>query len=367
MASDEIRVEIERLLSGEAALRMPIVDLRSDTVTWPPAGMRAAMACAAVGDDVFGEDPTVGALEARMAALFGTEAAVLLSSGTQGNLVGVLSHCARGDEAILGARSHVVLYEAGGIAALGGVMPRTVPVQADGTLRLDDLRAAVRPLGDVHYPVSRLIVLENSQASLDGAPLRSDYVAQVVRLAREHNLAVHVDGARVLHAAAALGEDVAALCRGVDTVSVCLSKGLCAPLGAVLVGTSAAIARARRLRKMLGGGTRQAGVVAAAGLWALDHVLPSLADDVRRAAELAAFLRTLPWAVNVAAHTNLVFFDIDPASGVSHDALVRVAAEHRVLILGRDRVRLAVHYWVDDAALAVVRTALAAVAATAQS
>ncbi|MCS7071525.1 MAG: aminotransferase class I/II-fold pyridoxal phosphate-dependent enzyme, partial [Anaerolinea sp.] len=208
---------------------MDVIDLRSDTVTQPTTAMREAMARAPVGDDVYGEDPTVNQLEQDAAKLFGQEAGLFVASGTMGNLVSVLSHCNRGEEMILGKESHIFKYEAGSAAAYGGIQPNTLPVQRDGTMDLNLLRAAIRP-DDVHMPPTRLICLENTHGGASGAPVSRDYIDQVLAIAREHHLKVHIDGARIFNAAVALNTTVGDLCAGVDSVSVCLSKGLCAPV-----------------------------------------------------------------------------------------------------------------------------------------
>jgi len=269
---------------------MDRIDLRSDTVTWPTPEMRQAMAEALVGDDVYGEDPTVNALQEAAARRLGKEAGLFVASGTMGNLVAVLAHCGRGDEVILGDKAHTFIYEAGGMAALGGVHPHTVPVQADGTLPLEAIEAAIRP-NNVHMPVTRLIALENTQGTVGGIPISKAYTDEVGRLARAHGLALHIDGARIFNAATALNENVADLVAAADSVTFCLSKGLCAPVGSVLVGSRAFIARAHRVRKQLGGGMRQVGILAAAGL--------RLAFPRRRAyrrARAALLALTLPTA-----------------------------------------------------------------------
>jgi threonine aldolase len=267
-----------------------IVDLRSDTVTRPTPAMRRAMADAPVGDDVYGEDPTVNALETRVAALLGFEAALLLPSGTQSNLVALLTHCGRGDEYLAGADAHSYRYEGGGAAVLGGIQPQPVPLLEDGSLDLEAAAAAVKP-DDFHFARTRLLCLENTQA---GRALPLARIDASVALARDRGLAVHVDGARLLNAAVALGERPDRLLRGCDSVSLCLSKGLGAPVGSVLAGTADFVARARRWRKVAGGGMRQAGILAAAGLHALEHHVDRLAEDHRRAERLAHGLGGLP-------------------------------------------------------------------------
>ncbi len=288
-----------------------VVDLRSDTVTQPGSAMRRAMAEADVGDDVYGEDPTVNELERRSAELLGKEAALFVSSGTQGNLIGLLSQTTRGDEIICGDASHTFVYESGGAAALGGIHPRTLRNQSDGTLALRDIVAAIRPK-DVHHPPTRLISLENT---FRGRPLPPAYLEEVGEIAETHGLKMHLDGARLFNAAVASDVEVRDLVRRFDTVTFCLSKGLGAPVGSVLCGTRGVIDQARRWRKMLGGGMRQGGVLAAAGLLALDEGIERLVEDHRRARALAeGFEQRVE--LNVAGcHTNMVFADVPVAWG----------------------------------------------------
>lgn len=289
----------------------PVIDLRSDTVTQPTAAMRAAMAQAELGDDVYGEDPTVNRLEALAAEMLGKEAAVFVSSGTMGNLISVLAHCGRGDEMLVGDRAHIFLYEQGGSAALGGVHPRTLPNQPDGTLALDQIRDNIRG-DDEHFPVTRLICLENTHNRCGGAPLAPAYVEEVADLAQERGLQLHMDGARLWNAAVALNRAPADLVRRVDSVSCCLSKGLAAPVGSVVAGRAAFIQRARRMRKIVGGGMRQAGVLAAAGVISLTDMVERLADDHDNAQTLAQGLADIPGlAIDAdAVTTNIVYFKV---------------------------------------------------------
>ncbi|MCX5851745.1 MAG: low-specificity L-threonine aldolase [Deltaproteobacteria bacterium] len=265
---------------------MEIIDLRSDTVTLPSQAMRDAIHRAELGDDVFGEDPITNRLQETAAQKVGKEAALLVASGTMANLTCLLTHCRRGDEVILGSESHVFYYEAGGMSALGGIFPQTVPNQPDGTLRIEDIEGAIRS-DNVHYPRTRLISLENTHNRCSGMPLSVGYTASVVDLAHRHGLRVHLDGARVFNAAAALGVPVTDLTRGVDSVSFCLSKGLSAPIGSLICASREFIDEARRVRKMLGGGMRQTGVIAAAGIVALDEMLERLSEDHANARMLA--------------------------------------------------------------------------------
>jgi threonine aldolase len=267
-----------------------IIDLRSDTVTQPSAGMRAAMANAPVGDDVYGEDPTVNALQERLAAMLGFEAGIFVTSGTQSNLIGVMTHCGRGDEYIVGQSAHSYRYEAGGVAVLGSIQPQPITNQPDGTLALCDIEEAIKP-DDPHFARSKLIALENT---IGGKVLPRAYLRDVVKLANERGLSLHLDGARLFNAAGGDALVARELVDGFDTVSVCLSKGLGTPAGSVLCGSKDRSAPRIAGARCSGGGMRQAGVLAAAGLYALDHNVERLADDHANAARLAAGLAQLP-------------------------------------------------------------------------
>jgi len=329
---------------------MDFIDLRSDTVTHPTPEMRRAMAEAEVGDDVFGEDPTVNRLQAMAAERMGKEAGLFVASGTMGNLVAVLSHCGRGEEVILGDRAHTFLYEAGGVAALGGVHPYPVPNQTDGTLRAEDVHQAIRA-EDVHFPHSRLVCLENTHNRCGGVALTAEYTDDMGRLAHERGLALHIDGARIFNAAAALGVSAARLVQAADSVCFCLSKALCAPVGSVLCGSQAFIAQARRIRKQVGGGMRQAGILAAAGVVALETMVDRLAEDHANAQRLARGLADIPGILLDAGtpFTNMVIFGL--ALSVPSDG--RETAERlaqlgvRVQVIAPRRFRAALHYWVD--------------------
>jgi threonine aldolase len=284
-----------------------VIDLRSDTVTRPSAAMRAAMAAAEVGDDVYGDDPTVNRLQARAAELFGHEAALFAPSGTQTNLIALLTHCQRGDEYIVGQEAHTYKYEAGGGAVLGSVQPQPIAHQPDGSLALADIAHAIKP-DDFHFARSRLLALENT---LGGRVLQPAYTEAATKLARERGLATHLDGARICNAAVKLGVSPREAVKGFDSVSVCLSKGLGAPVGSVLCGSRAFIEQALRWRKMLGGGMRQAGILAAAGLYALEHNIPRLAEDHENAARLARGLSDIAQIKVSMPDTNMVFADME--------------------------------------------------------
>jgi threonine aldolase len=331
---------------------MNSIDMRSDTVTWPTEAMRAAMAQAEVGDDVYGDDPTVNKLQAMAAEHSGKDAALFVPSGTMGNLIAFLVHCQRGDEAILGDLAHPFLYEGGGMAALGGVQPRTLPTMEDGTLALEDIEAAIRG-DDPHYPITRLIALENTHNRRNGAPLSKAYTDTVGELAKRHNLKLHIDGARIFNAAVALDTPLADLVAAADSVTFCLSKGLCAPVGSLLCGSEEFIAKALRLRKQLGGGMRQAGVLAAAGIIALDEMVDRLAEDHERAARLAESLAAFNALSVPAPHTNIVRFELKRDAGITgEDLLAGLAAEGvKVGMGGPWGFRAVTHYWIDDTAL----------------
>jgi len=292
---------------------MRTIDLRSDTVTLPTDEMRRAMAGAEVGDDVYGEDPTINRLETMAAAKAGKAAAIFMTSGTLSNLVGVLSQTSSGSEVIVGSEAHILWYEVGGTAALGGVILRTVPNDKQGRLDPDDIRRTIRTPA-LHAPDTRLVCLENTQNRCGGAVLTADYTSEVCDLAHGHGLRVHLDGARIFNASVALGVPVAALCERVDTVSFCFSKGLSAPVGSVLCGDAEVIGRARKWRKMLGGGMRQAGVLAAASIVALETMVDRLREDHDNARRLAERLASLPGLIldlNTVM-TNIVRFDLAP-------------------------------------------------------
>lgn len=337
-----------------------MVELRSDTTTRPTPAMRAAMAAAEVGDDVFGEDPTVNRLEAMAAARMGKAAGLLVASGTMGNLVALLAHCGRGDEVILGDQSHTYIYEAGGSAAVGGIHPRAIPTQPDGTLGLAAIEAAVRP-DNVHFPPTRLICLENTHNRCGGAVLDIGYLHAVRQLADRHGLAVHLDGARLYNAAAALGVAAGDLAAQVDSVTFCLSKGLAAPIGSVVCGSADFVARARRARKLLGGGMRQAGVIAAAGIVALETMVERLADDHANARRLAEGLVEMPGVVldPTQVRTNIVIFELHRADMTPEGLVAALDARGvRILTIGGARLRAVTHYEVTrdgvEAALGVI-------------
>ena len=333
---------------------MEMIDLRSDTVTKPTPEMREAMAEAEVGDDVFGDDPTLNRLEGLAADMVGKQAAVFVPSGTMGNLIALLVHCRRGDEAIVGSKSHIYLNEAGGMSALGGIQACPLPNQPDGTLALDDILASIRT-ADVHHPITRLICLENTQNVCGGVVLSPDYTRQVSELAHKHDLYLHLDGARVFNAAAALGVSVKELVAPADSVMFCLSKGLASPVGSILAGSEKFIARARHIRKMLGGGMRQVGVIAAAGIIALQTMSKRLGEDHTRARKLAEGLQHIDGLVldEGKPQSNMVYFNIADSISFDEKGLVEKLMPHGVQIdwSGPRRIRLVTHYAIDDSAI----------------
>jgi threonine aldolase len=317
-----------------------VVDLRSDTVTRPSPGMKKAMLEAELGDDVFGDDPTVNRLQARAAEIFGFEAGLLFPSGTQSNLAALMSHCQRGEEVILGMEAHSYRYEAGGAAVLGSIQPQAIANRPDGTLDLAEVEAAIKP-DDPHFARTRLLALENT---ISGRVLGKEYLRDAVQLARKRTLATHLDGARICNAAAALKTNVKDLCAGFDSVSACLSKGLGAPAGTVLLSDKEVIGKAKRARKILGGAMRQAGVIAAAGLYALEHNMDRLAVDHENASRLASGLREL--GLQVEQHTNMVFVNVERPQ-----ELAAYLNQEGILVLPGARMRLVTHLDVDAAGI----------------
>jgi len=315
---------------------MKPIDLRSDTVTQPTAAMKAAMAAAELGDDVFGDDPTVNALQARIAAMLGKEAALFVPTGTQSNLCGLMAHCHRGDEYIVGQMAHTYRWEGGGAAVLGSIQPQPLVQQTDGSIRLEDIAAAIKP-DDAHFAITRLLTLENTWG---GQVLPLPYIEAATALAHGKGLATHLDGARLFNAVVASGTPVQNITRHFDSVSVCFSKGLGAPVGSALVGSKDFIARAHRVRKMLGGGMRQAGVLAAAALHALDHHIDRLADDHTNARALAEGLQGLPGVTAQAPQSNIVFVDLPPERAAGVVDRLRAAG---VLCTGLYRLRFVTH------------------------
>ena len=333
----------------------PIVDLRSDTVTLPNAAMRAAMMAAPLGDDVFGDDPSVNALQEKIAAMLGFEAALFVPTGTQSNLCAVLSHCQRGDEYIVGQQAHCYRWEGGGAAVLGSVQPQPIAHQSDGSLLIGDIEAAIKP-DDPHFARTRLLALENT---LGGKVLPMDYLGKATALARARGLSCHLDGARLFNAAVAQAgapdadplSEAKRIAQCFDSVSVCFSKGLGAPVGSALCGSFELIARARRIRKMAGGAMRQAGLLAAAASHALDHHVTRLAQDHALAWRLADALRGIPELCVEPPQTNILFVDLTEAAQARGDALIAHLKSRGILATGLYRLRFVTHLDVDEAGI----------------
>lgn len=326
------------------------LDFRSDTVTKPTPAMREAMARATVGDDVYKEDPTVNALQDKAAALTGHEAGLFVPSGTMGNLASILAHCQRGDEIIVGKRAHTFLFEAAGAAALGGINIQTLPNQADGTLLLEHIEAAIRP-DDPHQPITRLVSIENTHNRCNAVSLSAEYTNSVAEVAHNRSLKFHIDGARIFNAAIDQNVPVSHLTQQADSVTFCLSKGLSAPVGSVICGSKEFIQKALRARKQLGGGMRQAGILAAAGIVALDTMVDRLAEDHQNAKMLVAGLATIP-GIEIepeTQHTNMVYFSLNSNVPMSLAELREKLAGQGLLVGGgSDRVRMVTHAWVDS-------------------
>ncbi len=332
---------------------MDRIDFRSDTVSWPTPAMRQAMASAPVGDDVYDEDPTVNRLEALAAEMVGKEAGLFVASGTMGNLTALLAHGGRGDGAIVGEDSHTFRAEAGGMAALGGIVPNPLPTDQYGRMDLAEVEAAVFP-DDPHFPTNRLILVENSYGAKGGYPIEPEYFQQIRQIADKNDLIVHMDGARLFNAAVSLNLDPREITRHVDSVTFCLSKGLCAPVGSVLCGSAEFIQKAYRARKLVGGAMRQAGVLAAAGIVALTEMVERLADDHTHAKMLAEGLAQIPGIIvqPELVRTNMLFFELADTAPVAPEAFVqRLRDEANIWLSGgySRRFRAVTHYWIQEA------------------
>jgi threonine aldolase len=343
-----------------------MIDLRSDTVTQPTPEMREAMYKAEVGDDVYGDDPTINRLQEMAAAKVGKEAALFVPSGTMGNLTALLTHCKRGEEIIVGDHAHIFQHEVGSYAALGGLSAYVLVNNADGTLPLDRVESVIRG-SDVHEPRTKLIAIENTQNMCGGVVIKPQYMQQVRALADKYNLKIHLDGARIFNAAVALKVDVKELTRAADSVSFCLSKGLGAPVGSLLCGSKEFIAEARRIRKMLGGGMRQAGILAAAGIVSLEKMIDRLAEDHANARRLAEGIADTPgFEIDLdKVQTNLVYFNLDSKAKTSPQEVIDHLMKYKVNLggyMGKGSFRAVTHVWIDradvDQALLAFRTAV---------
>lgn len=327
---------------------MKFIDLRSDTVTRPSVAMRQVMSAAEVGDDVMGEDPTVNQLEDYAAELLGTEAALFVATGTQGNLLSVLSHCQRGEEYIAGQQSHLYRWEAGGSCVLGGVYPQPLDFEKDGTLDLDRVKSAIKP-DDAHFTKTKLLALENTHG---GKVLPLAYLKAASEFARAHGLKIHLDGARLFNAAVASRVPAKEIAKYFDSITFCLSKGLGAPVGSLICSTHDFIAKARRLRKMVGGGMRQAGIVAAGGLYALQHNIDRLSEDHQNASYLAEGLKQIGnLQGKIETFTNMVFVEV---GAVGKSTLATFLKSKGILIVPSERLRLVTHLDVTQQELATV-------------
>lgn len=343
---------------------MNIIDLRSDTVTLPTLHMRKAIFDAELGDDVYGEDPTTNRLEELSSQRLGTEAALLVPSGTMANLISVLCHCDRGTEAILGDQAHIFYYECGSMAAVGGVHPHVLPNQKDGTIRLEDIEKAIR-LENVHFPHTKLICLENTHNRCKGAVLNAAYIDSVVKLAKKHDIAVHMDGARIFNAAVALGVDVKELVKNVDSVSFCLSKGLSAPVGSIICGSEDFIYKARRIRKSVGGGMRQTGIIAAAGIVALEQMVDRLVEDHDNARKLGKGIDEIDGlSIDLSTvQSNMVSFSLDTDKRTAEE-MVQHCLTKGVSFLNLDSrsFRMVTHYGITssdiDKALEIISSVM---------
>lgn len=328
-----------------------MIDLRSDTVTKPTEEMRKAMTLAEVGDDVYGEDPSINALQELAAEMLGKEAGIFVPSGTMGNLVSVLANCERGDEVIMGTKGHTFLFEGGGISALGGVFPHTLTNQPDGTINLQEIEHAIRS-NDDHHPRSRMVILENTHNRCGGVPISEKYTNEVSTLAHNKGLLLHIDGARVFNAAIALNTSAENLTRNADSVTFCLSKGLCAPVGSVVCGSKDFIKRCKKIRKQLGGGMRQAGIIAAAGTVALVSMVNRLADDHQRARELSSKLALVKGLrIDMGTpYTNMIFLSMEETVRISPLELLDRLKDEGILIgkVDNRQFRLVTHYWISD-------------------
>ena len=326
------------------------LDFRSDTVTRPTPEMREAMYKAEVGDDVYGEDPSVNQLQSMAAEITGMEAALFVPSGTMGNLTAILSHCGRGEEIIVGRKAHIFLYEATGASALGGVSINTIPNQKDGTIKFTDIENAIRP-NDEHQPITKLIAIENTHNRCDGISISQSYTEEIGEFAHARGLKFHIDGARIFNAAIDLNIPVKALTKPADSVTFCLSKGLSAPVGSVLCGSHEFITKAHRIRKQLGGGMRQSGILAAAGIVSLEKMISRLKEDHQRAKNLADGLASFS-QIEIEPdnqHTNMVYFSLKLDSGIDLDDFRKTLNEQRLLVGGgSDRIRMVTHNWIDD-------------------
>ena len=323
-----------------------MIDLRSDTVTLPSNDMKRFIIDSPLGDDVYGEDPSVNLLQNKIARIFNKEAALFVPSGTMANLIAVLTHCNRGDEVILGDKSHIFYYEAGGISAFGGIHSHQLKNNDDGTININDIKTSIRALGNDHFPKTKLICLENTHNACYGSPLNTEYFHDVKKVANKHDLSIHLDGARIFNAAIALNKTVDELTKDCDTISCCLSKGLSAPVGSVILGNKAFILKAKHMRKALGGGMRQAGLIAAGGIFSLENMIDRIADDHVNAKELAYELHKIKTiSINPEqVYTNIIFI-YNKNTKISNKQLLNELEKNNIKIdyKGNSKFRLVTH------------------------
>ena len=323
-----------------------MIDLRSDTVTLPTNKMKQFIMDSPLGDDVYGEDPSVNLLQNKIAKIFNKESALFVPSGTMANLISVLTHCNRGDEVILGNKSHIFFYEAGGISAFGGVHSHQINNNDDGTININDIVSAIRKKGDDHFPKTKLICLENTHNACYGSPINTDFFNEVKNIAKKHNIPIHLDGARIFNAAIALNKSVDELTKDCDSVSCCLSKGLSAPVGSVILGNKNFISKAKSLRKALGGGMRQAGLIASAGIFSLDHMINRIKDDHSNAKILADKLNLIKnIEINLnQVHTNIIFIYNRDKTLSNQDMLLSLEKNNiKIDYKGNSKFRLVTH------------------------
>ena len=323
-----------------------MIDLRSDTVTLPTNKMKQFIMDSPLGDDVYGEDPSVNLLQNKIAKIFNKESALFVPSGTMANLISVLTHCNRGDEVILGNKSHIFFYEAGGISAFGGVHSHQINNNDDGTININDIVSAIRKKGDDHFPKTKLICLENTHNACYGSPINTDFFNEVKNIAKKHNIPIHLDGARIFNAAIALNKSVDELTKDCDSVSCCLSKGLSAPVGSVILGNKNFISKAKSLRKALGGGMRQAGLIASAGIFSLDHMINRIKDDHSNAKILAGKLNLIKnIEINLnQVHTNIIFIYNRDKTLSNQDMLLSLEKNNiKIDYKGNSKFRLVTH------------------------
>ena len=323
-----------------------MIDLRSDTVTLPTNEMKQFIMDSPLGDDVYGEDPSVNLLQKKIAKIFNKESALFVPSGTMANLISVLTHCNRGDEVILGNKSHIFFYEAGGISAFGGVHSHQINNNDDGTININDIENAIRKKGDDHFPKTKLICLENTHNACYGSPINTDFFSEVKNIAKKHNIPIHLDGARIFNAAIALNKSVDKLTKDCDSVSCCLSKGLSAPVGSVILGSKNFISKAKSLRKALGGGMRQAGLIASAGIFSLDHMINRIIDDHSNAKILASKLNLIKnLEINLnQVQTNIIFIYNRDKTLSNQDLLLSLEKNNiKIDYKGNSKFRLVTH------------------------